>query len=174
MSTFRFPTVSKGDIVCYMTHHGVKEWYPLLVTSVGSESLDGIVYVSDGAGGATGSLVGGVIHVDDPRKADLQFMHNLMADGDSGVFCEHPSVLMLRQRLEKIESVLDRLVSGKPAEVKVAMAGLREYVADISGKEIEVVPNETPLPLPPMSERFKAAAVVDQDAKAAALAAAKV
>lgn len=159
---FVFPDVGIGETVLYKTQPGSKQAYAMKIVHRGDDSIEGIVFFYDSGSGCQYGYKTGVRHQSDPRLQDPTFLHNLLADGDGGVFVEDPGKLRLLARIEALEAAL----GAKAVEVPVASAGKKVRV---------VTKNESPLKdTPKMKDRFKEPSKVDQAEKSSAISAARI
>lgn len=170
MQTFQFPNLVTGEFVDYRQHPGATPM-PMMVMLVGDDSIEGCVFIPNGGVGFDISYVSGVRHVDDPRLLDPAFTYALMQEGDAGVFSESQSKLLLNRRLTALEDALHKIVTGKKKEAEETVAAIMAARPEESHVAV-VLPNEAPVEVVKMAERFKTG-TVDPDAKAAALSAAR-
>lgn len=114
--------VHAGDWVVYVDHIGSPAPQPALVCHKGDNSLELLVYVYSECA-VQPKYRTGVRHVADPRLADPVFMNAIMAEGDSGFFDLHPRVVELKNALERIADLEEKVFKvKKPDPVKPAPA----------------------------------------------------
>lgn len=111
--------VSVGDIVLYSPHKGYGRYYTMLVTFVGDDSLEGVVYAFNGYSTAA-SHKGGVRHESDPIWDDPMRVSAIIEDGDGGCFTLHPKAVLLNQLLDRVEELEQAASRGSAGSLDIA------------------------------------------------------
>lgn len=90
---FEMPFAYKGMSVLYTPNHSSGGWFPALVSRVASDSLELIVWLTDGIVGrdegssaVTYSIKDVVRHVDDPYAKSEVYETHVLGDGDGGLW----------------------------------------------------------------------------------------
>lgn len=165
---FTFPQLAAGDFVLFKNSPSHNDWYPMRVLLVGNDSIDGIVEALSGEA-VQGKLVFGCRHVHDPIWRDPEMANNLVADGDSGCFIQHPTALRTAARFAALEARLadleTRVTGGntprKPAPKNPEIERLRETLEGTDpnnalGGPMNPAPWREPKPEVPIEERAEA------------------
>lgn len=172
---FDFPVIEVGEIVMFMASPSDGVSHAMVVSAVGADTIDGMVYWRDG--GATPRS--GVRYITDPFFQDAQQVSVMLEDQEGGAFVESSTKTNLANKLEDYEErirYLEEAValfagSVDPSGEKVATAKKK---AAKSAKKVEE--EEAPAVEVRLSDFIggsAAAAPVNEEAKRKALAAAR-
>lgn len=173
---FEFPTVEVGESVLFMSSPGDSSTHSMLITAVGGDTVDGMVFWKDGGSQPRS----GVRYITDPFFQIAQNVASMIDDDEGGAFVEHPAKLILKktldeteQRLQSLEDTLDALSSAiDPTGEKVAVVAKKK-----GGRPKKVVESdEAPVVEVRLSDFIggaSASAPVNEEAKRKALAAAR-
>lgn len=174
--SFDFPSIEVGEVVMFMASPSDGVSHAMVVSAVGSDTIDGMVYWRDG--GATPRS--GVRYITDPFFQDAQQVSVMLEDQEGGAFVESSTKTNLNNKLEDYEErirYLEEAVavfagSVDPSGEKVASAKKKaaksaKKVEEDAEPEVEVRLSDF------IGGTATSAAPVNEDAKRKALAAAR-
>jgi hypothetical protein len=110
--------VAVGDIVMFCdAPNGGKGNVsaPGLVCHKGNDSIEVLIYAYNGAGIAP-RYRSGVRYTHDDRLKDPAYLHNILADDDSGFFDLHPNMVRIRALEDQIADLNEKVFKIKKAE----------------------------------------------------------